>query len=130
MGMRRGQQSQILTPGTFDLRYVAGSIPWRTGQIFATEGRQRDEELFLAHREDPRWRLWRYRKIHVICDCAKFHHSEAVQVYLWQDHAGIELERLPKSSPDANPMERIWWLKQDRAQGGFWAMAVACATQS
>jgi hypothetical protein len=54
MGMRHGPPSQLPTPGPFDQRSIGGSISWRTGQIFATEGRQRDEKLFLAHLEDPR----------------------------------------------------------------------------
>ena len=87
MWMRRGQQSEIPTPGTNEKRYVAGSIHWRTGMVFATEGPKRDEELFLAHLEDLRHRLRRYRKIHVICDCAKFHHSDAVQDLLWRSTA-------------------------------------------
>jgi transposase len=113
MWMRRGQQAEIPTPGTNDKRYVAGSIHWRTGMVFATEGPKRDEKLFLAHLEDLRRRLRRYRKIHVICDCAKFHHSNAVQEYLAKYRDRIELEMLPAYSPDANPMERIWWLVRE-----------------
>jgi putative transposase len=113
MWMRRGRQSKVPTPGTNDKRYLAGSIHWRTGMIFATEGPKRDEKLFLAHLEDLRWRLRRDRKIHVIGDCAKFHHSDAVRIYLAEHHERIELEMLPKYSPDANPMERIWWLVRE-----------------
>jgi transposase len=113
MWMRRGQQAKIPTPGTNDKRYVAGSIHWRTGMVLATEGPKRDEKLFLAHLEDLRHRLRRYRKIHVICDCAKFHHSNAVQEYLAKYRDRIELEMLPAYSPDANPMERIWWLLRE-----------------
>jgi len=113
MWMRRGQQATIPTPGTNDKCYVAGSIHWRTGMVFATEGPKRDEKLFLAHLEDLRHRLRRYRKIHVICDCAKFHYSNAVQEYLAKYRDRIELEMLPAYSPDANPMERIWWLLRE-----------------
>ena len=113
MWMRRNQQAKIPTPGTNQKRYVAASIHWRTGMVFATAGRKRDERLFLAHLEDLRYRLRRYRKIHVICDCAKFHHSDAVQVYLSEHRDRIELEMLPTYSPDANPMERIWWLVRE-----------------
>jgi len=113
MWMRRGRQETIPTPGTNQKRYVAGSIHWRTGMIFATEGPKRDEKLFLAHLEDLRRRLRRYRKIHVICDCAKFHHSDAVRIYLAEHHERIELEMLPAYSPDANPMERVWWLVRE-----------------
>jgi putative transposase len=113
MWMRRGQQATLPTPGTNDKRYVAGSIHWRTGVVFATEGPKRDERLFLAHLEELRRRLRRYRKIHVICDCAKFHHSDAVREYLAKYRDRIELEMLPAYSPDANPMERIWWLLRE-----------------
>ena len=113
MWMRRGQQADVPTPGTNDKRYVAGSIHWRTGMVFATEGPKRDEELFLAHLEDLRHRLRRYRKVHVICDCAKFHVSHKVQEYLAKYRDRIELEMLPAYSPDANPMERIWWLLRE-----------------
>jgi putative transposase len=113
MWMRRGRQETIPTPGTNDKRHVAGSIHWRTGMIFATEGPKRDEKLFLAHLEDLRRRLRRYRKIHVICDCARFHHSDAVREYLAVHRERIELEMLPAYSPDANPMERVWWLLRE-----------------
>src|SRR5438270_77057 len=56
MWMKRGQQATIPTPGTNQKRYVAGSIHWRTGQVFATQGPRRNEELFLAHLEDLRRR--------------------------------------------------------------------------
>ena len=113
MWMRRGQQATIPTPGTNQKRYVAGSIHWRTGQVFSTQGPRRNEELFLAHLDELRRRLRRYRKIHVICDNAKFHLSTAVQVYLWEHRDRIELELLPPYSPDANPMERVWWLLRE-----------------
>jgi hypothetical protein len=113
MWMRRGRQAELPTPGTNDKRYVAGSIHWRTGIVFATEGPKRDEKLFLAHLEDLRHRLRRYRKIHVICDCAKFHHSNAVREYLAKYRDRIEPEMPPAYSPDANPMERIWWLVRE-----------------
>jgi transposase len=113
MWMRRGQQATLPTPGTNRKRHVAGSIHWRTGRVFATAGPKRDEELFLAHLDELRHRLRRYRKIHVICDRAKFHRSEAVMIYLWEHRERIELELLPAYSPDANPMERVWWLLRE-----------------
>ena len=113
MWMRRGQQAEIPTPGTNEKRYVAGSIHWLTGKVFATDGPKRDEKLFLAHLEDLRHRLRRYRKIHVICDCAKFQHSNAVREYLAKYRDRIELEMLPAYSLDAIPTERIWWLLRE-----------------
>jgi putative transposase len=113
MWMRRGRRARIPTPGTNRKRYVAGSIHWRTGQVFATDGPRRDSGLFLAHLDELRRRLRRYRKIHVICDNAKFHLGEEVQAYLWDHRDRIELELLPAYSPDANPVERVWWLLRE-----------------
>jgi putative transposase len=112
MWMVRGQQATVRTPGTNQKRYLSGSIHWRTGQVFLTEGKPkqgRDSKLFLAHLDDLRRRLRRYRKIHVICDNAKCHLSEEVMIYLWEHRERIEVHLLPAYSPDANPIERVWW---------------------
>ena len=112
MWMVKGQQAKVETPGTNEKRYLSGSIHWRTGQVFLTTGRPRqgrDTALFLTHLDEQRSRLRRDRKIHVICDSAKCHTSNEVAVYLWEHRARIELHLLPKSSPDCNPIERVWW---------------------
>lgn len=112
MWMFQGQQAKVETPGTNQKRYLAGSIHWRSGQVFLTEGKPkqgRNAALFLAHLDDLRHRLRRYKKIHVICDNAKFHSSEAVMAYLWDHQDRIELHFLPRRSPDYNPIERVWW---------------------
>jgi len=115
--MVRGEQAKVETPGNNEKRYISGSIPWRTGQVFSTEGRPkqgRDTALFLAHRDDLRGRLRRYKKIHVICDNAKCHSSEAVAIYLWEHRDRIDLHFLPSYSPDCNPIERVWWNLHDQ----------------
>ena len=52
----------------------SGSIHWRTGQVFVTEGGPeagpRHGALFIKHLDDLRRRLRRYKKVHVICDNA------------------------------------------------------------
>jgi putative transposase len=117
MWMKKGQQATVETPGNNEKRYLSGSIHWRTGQVFVTQGAEkqgRDTPLFLAHLDDLRSRLRRYRKVHVICDSAKCHTSEAVAVYLWEHRERIELHLLPKYSPDCNPIERVWWNLHDQ----------------
>jgi hypothetical protein len=37
--MRKGEQSAVETPGTNEEQYLAGSIHWRTGRVFLTEGK-------------------------------------------------------------------------------------------
>jgi transposase len=117
MWMVKGNQAKVETPGTNEKRYLSGSIHWRTGQVFLTQSRPkqgRDTTLFLAHLDELRSRLRRYRKIHVICDSAKCHTSDEVAIYLWEHRARIELHLLPKYSPDCNPIERVWWNLHDR----------------
>jgi putative transposase len=117
MWMIKGQQATVETPGNNEKRYLSGSIHWRTGQVFVTEGKPRqgrDTALFLTHLDELRRRLRHYRKIHVICDNAKCHTSEAVAVYLWEQRDRIELHLLPSYSPDCNPIERVWWNLHDR----------------
>jgi putative transposase len=117
MWMVKGQQAEVETPGNNEKRYLSGSIHWRTGQVFLTTGKPkqgRNTALFLAHLDELRSRLRRYKKIHVICDNAKCHTSDEVAVYLWEHRERIELHLLPKYSPDCNPIERVWWNLHDR----------------
>jgi transposase len=116
MWMPRGRQATVRTPGTNRKRYLSGSIHWRTGQVFVTESKPRqgrDSKLFLAHLDELRSRLRRYRKIHVICDNAKCHLSQEVMIYLWEHRERIEVHLLPAYSPDCNPIERVWWHLHD-----------------
>ena len=112
MWMRRGQQAAVVTPGTNEKRYLAGSLNWRTGALLLTQGlpkEGRTAALFIRHLEDVRRRLLRYRKIHVICDNARSHKCHAVQKYLKRWGHRVVLHYLPTAAPDTNPIERIWW---------------------
>ena len=116
MWMREGQQARVETPGDNEKRYVAGSLSWRTGQVILTTGEPgqgRNAVLFLRHLDDPRCRLRRYRKIHVLCDNAKPHDCKAVRDYLKAHGDRIVLHYLPKRAPGCNPIERVWWHLRD-----------------
>lgn len=112
MWMFRGRQATVQTPGTNKKRHLAGSMHWRTAQVFLTQARpdqRRDSSLFIDHLDELRRRLRRYKKIHVICDNAGFHTSREVVEYLWKWEGRIEVHLLPSYSPDYNPIERVWW---------------------
>jgi putative transposase len=110
MWMRRGQQAEVVTPGDNVKRYLAGSLHWRTGALITTAGPKRDGRLFVEHLHELRRRLRRYKKIHVICDNAKFHDS-CWEVWEFCHRYGdrVVLHFLPKYAPDLNPIERVWW---------------------
>ena len=112
MWMPRGKQSEVLTPGNNEKKYIAGSLNWRTGKLVASTGPRRDAQLFIEHLDELRRRYRRCAVIHVICDNARFHTakgSKLVKLYLEQWGHRIVLHYLPSYSPDANPIERVWW---------------------
>jgi putative transposase len=112
MWMERGQQAQVVTPGNNVKRYLSGSMSWRTGEVVVTQGTRRNAELFVAHLEDLRRRFRYCRRIHVICDNARFHTiegSRVVRQYMNEHGDRIVLHYLPAYSPQDNPIERVWW---------------------
>lgn len=115
MWMRKGQQASVVTPGDNEKCYLAGSLHWRTGNLIATEGRHRDGVLFVAHLDELRRRLRRYRKIHVILDNAKFHYdSQVLWEFLGEHGDRFAFHFLPKYAPELNPIERIWWVLHEQ----------------
>jgi putative transposase len=112
MWMRRGRQAEVVTPGTNTKRYLAGALNWRTGALILTEGKRRNAELFLAHLDELRRRLRRYRVIHVICDNAIFHDPQRcrkVREYCRRWGHRVRIHFLPTYAPETNPIERVWW---------------------
>jgi len=112
MWMWRGRQAEVVTPGNNEKRYLSGSLNWWTGELILTEGKPgqgRNTDLFLAHLDELRRRLRRYRVIHVICDNARPHKAKRVRAYL-AEHAGrVVVHYLPTYAPETNPIERVWW---------------------
>jgi putative transposase len=112
MWMQRGEQAEVVTPGTNVKRYLAGSMSWRTGELVVTQGTGRNAALFVRHLDDLRRAYRHYRVIHVICDNARFHKvagSKVVRAYLAEHGDRIVLHYLPTYSPNENPIERVWW---------------------
>jgi putative transposase len=110
MWMRKGEQALVETPGNNRKCHVAGSLVWKTGTLPVSDPQpQRNAAMFIAHLDDLRCRLRAWKKIHVICDNAKFHNCRAVQEYLAARCHRIVLHFLPKYAPETNPIERVWW---------------------
>lgn len=110
MWMVKGRQAEVVTPGNNRKCYVAGSLVWSTGTLLVSDPQaQRNTKLFLTHLEDLRYRLRCWKTIHVICDNAAFHKSQAVHDYLTRHGERIRLHYLPAYAPETNPIERVWW---------------------
>ena len=111
MWMRRGEQAEVVTPGTNVKRYLSGSMSWRTGELVVTEGARRDAALFVRRLDDLRGRFRRCRVVHVVCDNARCHTvagSRLVRAYL-AEHGDRIAALLAAYSPQDNPVERVWW---------------------
>jgi putative transposase len=116
MWMKKGQQAEVVTPGTHQKVYLAGSLNWRTGKLLITYGQVGkgiNQDLFIAHLEELRNVYRCYTKIHVICDNAKAHTGARVVEYLEDVEKRIQVHYLPTYSPETNPIERVWWLVRE-----------------
>jgi len=112
MWMPKGEQAEVVTPGNNVKRYLSGSMSWRSGELVVTQGTRRNAELFVQHLDDLRRCFRHYKKVHVICDNARFHTvqgSRVVRQYLAEHGDRIVLHYLPAYSPQDNPIERVWW---------------------
>jgi transposase len=110
MWMRRGQQTQVVTPGVDQKKYLAGSLHWRTGALLAAvTGPKRNGPLVAEHLEELCRRLRRYRVIHVIWDNPKIHDCKVVNQVIAKHAERLRVHFLPKYAPECNPAERVWW---------------------
>ena len=107
--MAKGRQAPLPTPGDNAKCYLAGSLHWRTGTLFETVGPRRNGELFVRHLDELRVRLRHYRKVHVICDNARFHKRGAVRRFLEEHGDRMVLHYLPRYAPECTPSARVWW---------------------
>lgn len=110
MWMTKGQQAEVLTPGNNHKCHVSGSLVWNTGTLLVSQPEaRRNADLFVSHLDDLRRRLRCWKRIHVICDNARFHDCRKVWEYLQQWGHRIVLHFLPRYAPETNPIERVWW---------------------
>lgn len=110
MWMIKGQQAEVVTPGNNRKCHVSGSLVWNTGTLLVSRPEaRRNADLFLSHLDDLRRRLRCWKRIHVICDNARFHNCQKVWESLQQWRHRLVLHFLPKYAPETNPIERVWW---------------------
>jgi len=106
--MNRGQQKTVMTPGKNEKRYLAGAMNARTGRLTCVERPMKNSWLFIALLAALREDYASARRIHVILDNYRIHHSKIVQQALKQYQGRIVLHFLPPYCPDHNAIERVW----------------------
>jgi transposase len=107
--MLKGEQVEVLTPGTNEKRHLAGALDITTGTITYCVWYRKPTGLFLdllqtLDRTYPARTFWR---LAVVVDNAKIHQARAVQKWL-AAHPRFEVLYLPTYCPQANPIERAF----------------------
>ena len=108
-GMPKGEQVEVLTPGTNAKRYLAGALDVATGSTQHCVWYRKTTGLFLdlLATLDRTYPAAKFTYLTVVADNAKIH--KAVEVEKWLTaHPRFELLFLPTYCPKANPIERAF----------------------
>jgi len=107
--MPKGEQLEVLTPGTNQKRYLAGAWDLRRGTIVHRVWWRKTSGLFLdlLATLDQAYLPWQFTRLYVIVDNYKIHKAQAVAQWL-ATHPRFELLFLPTYCPQASPIERAF----------------------
>ena len=107
--MPKGEQLEVLTPGTNEKRYLAGAWDLRRGTIVQRVWWRNTQGLFLdlLATLDRTYPLRQFPHLYVVVDHYKIHKAQAGEQWL-AAHPRFELLFLPTYGPQANPIERAF----------------------
>jgi len=107
MWARVGQQPQVPAPGKNEKQVVYGGVDYKTGKLTYTLAATKCGAAFLVFLMAL---VKRYvgKKIILVCDNGRFHHTKAVQAWLEAHRDQITVYWLPAYSPSLNLIERLW----------------------
>jgi hypothetical protein len=107
--MPKGEQVEVLTPGTNEKRDLAGALDISTGRITHCVWYRKQTGLFLDLLEtlDRTHPTPLFSHLTVVVDNAKIHSATEVEKWL-AAHPRFELLYLPTYCPRANPIERAF----------------------
>jgi hypothetical protein len=107
--MPKGEQVEVLTPGTNEKRYLAGALDVATGRTQHCVWYSKTTGLFLdlLNSLDRTYPAPAFTHLAVVVDNAKIHKALEVEKWLVK-HPRFELLFLPTYCPKANPIERAF----------------------
>ena len=107
--MPKGEQVEVLTPGTTEKRYRAGALDLTTGTLTHCVWYRKQTGLFLDLLEtlDRTHPTPLFSPLPVVADNAKIPHAQKVQQWL-AAHPRFAVLSLPTYCPQANPIERAF----------------------
>ena len=107
MWARIGRQPRVFSPGQNQKKVVYGAVDYATGKITTTIADTKGGLHFIEFLTTL-VRSYAGRKIRLVCDNARYHHTRAVQDWLDGHRCWIEVYWLPPYCPDLNLIERLW----------------------
>jgi putative transposase len=102
-----GIQPEIPSPGENEKKVVYGGVDYATGRITYTVAASKSGQNFLAFLV-ALVTAYAGRKIRLVCDNGRFHHTRAVREWLKANRAIIKIFWLPPYCPSLNLIERLW----------------------
>lgn len=103
----KGQQPRVPAPGKNEKKVVYGAVDYATGRITTRIGDTKSGLGFINFLA-ALLRTHDRRKILLVCDNARYHHTRAVHEWLECHRRRIEVIWLPPYCPDLNLIERLW----------------------
>ena len=102
-----GTQPEVPAPGKNEKKVVYGGVDYTTGRITYTVANSKSGTHFLAFLITL-VAAYAGRKIRLVCDNGRFHHTNAVRVWLKKHADQVSVFWLPPYSPSLNLIERLW----------------------
>ena len=101
------RQPEVPAPGKNDKKVVYGGVNYRTGKLTYTLADTKCGGEFLLFLTAL---LIAYagRKIVLVCDNGRFHHTKAVRAFLQAHRKQLTVYWLPPYCPSLNLIERLW----------------------
>jgi transposase len=102
-----GKQPEVPAPGKNEKKVVYGGVDYATGQITYTIADSKSGTYFLAFLI-ALGTAYVGRRIRLVCDNGRFHHTQVVQAWLKANADRITVFWLPPYCPSLNLIERLW----------------------
>lgn len=107
MWARRGVQPEVPAPGKNEKRTVYGGLDYKTGKFTQTVAASKCGAEFITFLV-ALLAAYAGRRICLVCDNGRFHHTKAVQEFLVAHQDRLRIYWLPTYSPSLNLIERFW----------------------
>lgn len=107
--MPPNKRKKLITPGQNRTAYVAATYNPRTDHMVWAMARSNDSDLLeiLLRMVADRYRGW--GTIHMVMDNYSTHTSHQTDAVIEEFDGKLKRHFLPTYTPEANPIERVWW---------------------